>query len=238
MINIKRSYPAPESLEIEKNKELNGIKKDGSYKCDDVIRQLGNDSRKKCYICETNTNNFQVEHLKSHKGDIDLKFDWDNLFLACGHCNNIKNKFYDDILDCTKEDVESKIRYKMDAFPGAEVYIYPLSDDFETMQTVDLLQKCYNGTTELKKLDSENIREEIMNTILEFRELIIEYINIKKYEDGDPDDLNIIIRKIKRALHPESKYPSFKRWIIKDSKFLSEELGQYIPTIERETEYA
>lgn len=238
MINIVRSYPAPKSLKIEKEKELNKTKKDGNYGSDDVVIQLGEDSKKKCYICESNSNTFQIEHFKSHKGDINLKFDWENLFLACGHCNNIKNKFYDDILDCTKKDVESKIRYKMDPFPCSDVYIYAQCDDYETIKTVELLKKCYNGTTELKSLDSENMRNDILESILSFQELIKSYYDIKKYGEDEPEDLKIVIRKIKNALDSESKYPSFKRWIIKDNRALKEELGQYIPAVEREEVYA
>lgn len=35
-----------------------------------------------------------MEHLLPHKNGkyLDRKFDWNNLFWACGHCNNVKIK--------------------------------------------------------------------------------------------------------------------------------------------------
>ena len=47
----------------------------------------------KCYICENKEgiSSFQIEHLKPYKGDAELKYDWNNLFWSCAHCNNIKN---------------------------------------------------------------------------------------------------------------------------------------------------
>lgn len=46
MVKVQRSYPAPESLEIEAQKP------NGSYSCDDVVERLKDDFHNKCYICE------------------------------------------------------------------------------------------------------------------------------------------------------------------------------------------
>lgn len=60
-----------------------------------------------CYICENKQiTSYQIEHLAPHHGNMDLKFDWNNLFLACAHCNNAKLDKFDPIIDCTKENVE------------------------------------------------------------------------------------------------------------------------------------
>ena len=53
-----------------------------------------------------------VEHLIPHKGNKDLEFEWNNLFLACPHCNNIKRDKYTPILDCCKVDVDQKLRFE------------------------------------------------------------------------------------------------------------------------------
>ena len=47
---------------------------------------------------ENGTSN-QIEHLQSHRGNMDLKYDWNNLFWACAHCNNIKLDTFEPILD-------------------------------------------------------------------------------------------------------------------------------------------
>ena len=84
MINIEKSKQVPSSLEIEKNKAINSNNpKSGKHNSEDVIEQLEKDFYKKCYLCETKATSFEVEHLISHKGDFELKFDWDNLFLSC-----------------------------------------------------------------------------------------------------------------------------------------------------------
>ncbi len=64
MVKVKRTFPAPASLEIE-------------------IRQLRDDFHNKCYICEMkNLQDPEVEHLLPHKNGKywDRKFDWNNLF--------------------------------------------------------------------------------------------------------------------------------------------------------------
>ncbi len=69
----------------------------------------------KCYICENQGIFWKIEHFKPHKNgkDLDLKYDWNNLFYSCGYCNSKKSSNYNDteenmILDCTstKHDVE------------------------------------------------------------------------------------------------------------------------------------
>lgn len=224
MIKITRSYPAPESLEKEK------AKKSGKYNKDDVVKRLEKDFYSKCYLCESLTTSSQVEHLKSHRGDLDLKFDWENLFLSCSHCNNIKLHNYDDILDCTKENVEEKIRYKMDPFPKADVYVYCVDEDKNTIdktnKTVELLDKCYNGTTPLKNIDSNNIKEQILEEIKKFQEYIESYF--ESLDLDYLDDIKHFERKIKYGLSKKSKYTSFKRWIIKDNKNLDKVFGKYI----------
>ena len=73
----------------------------------------------KCYICENKQITFyQIEHLIPHRGDIDLKYDWNNLFLVCAHCNNTKRDKFEPVLDCTKENGSDTIEenFKKRAF--------------------------------------------------------------------------------------------------------------------------
>ena len=81
--------PAPKSLFTEKTKA------NGSYEKTDVVEQLRKDFHNKCYICEIDKlQDPQVEHLRPHFNgkNKDLKFDWNNLFWSCGHCNGVKNQ--------------------------------------------------------------------------------------------------------------------------------------------------
>ena len=89
MVKVERSFPAPASLAVEAQK----VK--GSYSMPDVVKQLKEDFHNKCYICElSELQDAQVEHLLPHfDGKYpERKFDWNNLFWSCGHCNNVKNQ--------------------------------------------------------------------------------------------------------------------------------------------------
>ena len=89
MVKVERSSPAPDSLAEEKKKP------NGSYSKPDVIEKLKKDFHNKCYICELDKlQDPQVEHLRPHFGgkNIERKFDWNNLFWSCSHCNGVKNQ--------------------------------------------------------------------------------------------------------------------------------------------------
>lgn len=125
MVKIERSYPAPVSLAIEKEKV------NGSYSESDVVQQLLKDFHNKCYICEMKElQDPQIEHLVPHKNGKykDRKFDWGNLFLSCGHCNGVKNqsKYEEGILDCCKEDPEKMISFKIKENPSSRIVVRKL----------------------------------------------------------------------------------------------------------------
>ena len=65
------------------------------YRNDPNFSAIVEDCFGKCYICENdNATTLNVEHRISHRGDDRIKYDWNNLFLSCGHCNNIKIEGY------------------------------------------------------------------------------------------------------------------------------------------------
>ena len=106
MVKIERTPTPPASLAIEKPKAS------GKYNLEDVVTQLHTDAHGKCYLCEQDElQSIEVEHLVPHHGDIDLKFDWNNLFYSCAHCNSVKNRsqYEKDILDCCVTDPETVI---------------------------------------------------------------------------------------------------------------------------------
>ena len=110
MVKIERSKPAPKSLQIAKKKGK------GSYRRDDVIDRLREDFHDKCYLCETmGLQDPEVEHRLPHQNGKDLKrkYDWNNLFWSCGHCNNVKNRYYysKNIIDCCKVDPEELLLF-------------------------------------------------------------------------------------------------------------------------------
>ena len=82
----------------------------------------------------------------------------------------------------------------------------------EVNETVDLLNKVYNGTTAMKKLESCNIRIELRKEISKFIDAINEYI------EADGDDKEDAKEFIVRQLKFNSPFAAFKRWIVRDNK--------------------
>ncbi|MBU3204401.1 hypothetical protein [Clostridium algidicarnis] len=209
MIKISRNSVEPQSLTIEKNK------RNGTYNTPEVVKALNKDFHNKCYLCESkNLKAINIEHFRSHGGDKELMFNWQNLFLSCSHCNNIKLDKYDNILDCTKVDVDELLCFRKKGQYGWEevIEVTILVNNEETKSTVELLEKIYNGTTQMKILESSNIRKELRNEILDFIKAINEYYSA---EGEDKEDAKFLI---KRNLKASSPFAAFKRWIIRDNK--------------------
>lgn len=141
MVKIQRTLPAPASLAVEADKPS------GSYREPDVIEQLRKDFHDKCYLCGIKKlQDPEVEHLLPHKNGKypERKFDWNNLFLSCGHCNSIKNqtKYDGGILDCCAQDPEEVIDFR---FREGNVDVVAKEGADEKAQlTVVLLQEVFN----------------------------------------------------------------------------------------------
>ncbi len=187
-----------------------------SYNAPEVNGALKEMFRGKCYICENKEgiSSFQIEHLKPHKGDAELKYDWNNLFWSCAHCNNIKNAKYDPILDCTKVDVDKKIAFRKEGYFGKDekFQFIPLEEGAEIENTVALLYEAYYGSTPQKKVEAANIRKALRRSLSDFKNLIREYCEA---EDYDKEDMRCLIHK---ELGQGSPFTAFKRWLIWDNK--------------------
>ncbi len=225
MIYFEKSQPAPECLAKEK------LKASGSYKCGDVVPRLKTDFKNKCYICEEKEiSSINVEHFIPHQGNTDLKFDWNNLFFACGHCNNTKLAGVDNILDCTKtNEVETKIKYEFfnSAFPKEQVIItslYPSST--KNLNTVELLRLVYCGRTAIKIDESANIRNKVSKEIRKFSDLIRLYFsNDGLFDEAEKEKLKL---KIREKLSNSSSFTAFKRWMIRNNPTLLKDFGEYL----------
>lgn len=219
MVYFEKSQPAPDCLEIEK------AKANGDYKCVNVLELIKKDFKNKCYICEFKEPiSINVEHFKPHKGDKNLKFDWDNLFWSCSHCNNIKLGNYGNILNCTDttHNVDRKLRYYMNPFPCEKVVIEAKEATIEVIETKELLDSVYNGTTKLKTIESANLRNQLLKEIQNFQYWLCEY-----YKANTEDIKNFSRLKIIEHLCRASNFTAFKRWIILDNETLRNEFEQY-----------
>jgi hypothetical protein len=223
MIYNQKTQPAPVSLAIEK------LKVSGSYSREDVLIQNKIDFRNKCYLCEDKEPNaINTEHFLPHRGNVNLKFDWDNLFFCCSHCNNTKldKVKYDNILNCTVvgDAVETNIKYHLKPFPKEMVSLVHVANDIKTLNTVDLLLEIYNGTTPLKKLESSNLRTKILKEILLFQDVLLKYCDDTYTDEEKAEFKNTIIR----YLRPSSSFTAFKKWIIRDNEGLMADFSSYI----------
>jgi len=219
MINFTKSQPAPECLEKQKKN------KSGTYDCDGVKVQLVTDFHDKCYICEEkDISKKVVEHFQSHRNgkDRDLMFDWNNLYLACGHCNEVKGARFDAILNCTnpKDKILDWIEFRIETTPFAKAEIIAQEKTEVVENTVKLLMGVYNGTNLSNKFNSNSIRKKIILEVKKFQQLLEDYF----YKPGLEDDEKVQLRKeIKRNIHPSTPFTAFKIWIIKRTPDIAKE---------------
>lgn len=214
----EKARKAVESLEAARIKKR-------SYNTPQVNAALQEMFHGKCYICENkDITSYQIEHLYPYSKNIDLKYDWNNLFLSCAHCNNIKLDKYEPIIDCTKENVEKSIAFRKKGYFGTEEeLLFELLDYRETTKnTQKLLREVYYGTTPQKKMEAKILRRILRKELSTFKEYVREY---QEAEDEEKEDLRYLL---KRQLGDASPFAAFKRWLIRDNKEAFPELMAYI----------
>jgi uncharacterized protein (TIGR02646 family) len=234
MVNFTKTTEVPLSLAIEKLKGLNAEgKPKGYYRGEDVLQQLKTDFKNKCYLCEAKElTSINVEHFIPHQNNIDLYFDWNNLYWSCVHCNNIKSDIYNTkpenmLLDClnANHQVCEAIHYQVvRGFPNEEFAFTALRVAAENPQivitTAEFLDKVYNGHTDLKKIEGENMRKKVMTELNNFVDALTNY-------HTETEDKDIYLLKIQRHLNKNSAFTAFKRWYVLERKNLKLDLEQY-----------
>lgn len=202
MVKIERSSKVPASLAIEKAK---GTK---NYREQDVIFQLNADFYGKCYLCEIDElQSVQVEHLRAHHGtDRDRMFDWNNLFLCCPHCNNMKNKqiYEENILDCCQVDPEKVLDQELLA---DHVVVTALADTEEAKITAQLLTECFETrNTGIRVLECQTRVNALKRT------MIILYKALEAYKANKSEKNMRVLRAI---LDRRYKFAGFTRTYVR-----------------------
>ena len=215
MVKIERqdtdkTRQAIESLKREK------LKTSGKCGTDKVFEALLEVFHEKCYICENKKATLQVEHLKPHRGDVELKFDWNNLFLSCAHCNHIKGSTYTPILDCTKVDVDEMISFRKVGYFGKDESLSfekldEVTDSQEISMTCELLKRVYYGKTPPEKFGAKVLRNAVINQLSEFKSYV------REYREASGEDKKDLFCQIQRELKSNASFAAFKRWIIRDN---------------------
>ena len=189
------------------------IKSEKDYQSGTVFQILLDDCYHKCYICEHKPIPPEVEHRLTHKGNEDLKYDWNNLLYSCVYCNRVKNqqKFYGGIIDPTQTDPEEYIELRMEYNEDLRekiVIVKKVKDDKLVDITVELLDLVYNNfSTDNKKEASVNLRNAVSKDISMFMIYIDKYMK-------NPDDTTAC-EVIKDEISRESEFAGFKRQIIR-----------------------
>ena len=216
----KKSQKAIESLQEQKAKG-----KSGTYNTPEVNAALQEMFYGKCYICERKgIESMEIEHLVPHKEDINLKYDWNNLFLVCHHCNNIKGAKYNPILNCTEEEIDKKIASRKEGYFGKnEKFVFDILDQTEkTVNTQNLLKEVFYGSTPQKEMEAKVLRKILRKEMSKFKNEVREYEEAEEWEKED------LICLMKKELSAKSEFAAFKRWLIRDNKESYPELNAYI----------
>ena len=212
MVYFEKSQPAPTI--------------DSTHNSQEILDRLEFDFKNKCYICEEKEpQNINIEHFVSHQGDNNLRLDWNNLFLSCRHCNDIKSTKYDNLLNCTilSDCVDTAIHYYCTPMPKEKPIFQVLIPSDKAELTKELLDKCFNGEhTAQKTLEGSSLRSSLLKEIRVFQDYLFDY-----YECLE-EDKEYFLRKIKFHLSNQSAFTAFKRWIIRDNVALNDKFQQYI----------
>jgi hypothetical protein len=210
MIKLNKN-PLPESAEIKREED---------YRSGEIFNLLMTDCFGKCYICEDKeATTLHVEHRIPHKNDKKLKYDWNNLFLSCGHCNTTKGENYVEIIDPCKIDPESVLELRLETTDLTEhVVITPLTESPDVTTTVNLLENVYNGKqTAMKKAEATQLRNKISKELSYFQQYLLGNKN-----EPDLGYDKIITEEISRS----SAFAAFKRQIIRDNKELQQQFSK------------
>ncbi len=218
MVKVERSFPAPESLAEEAKKAK------GRYDKPDVIERLKKDFHNKCYICEMKElQDPNVEHLLPHKNGKypERKFDWENLFWSCGHCNGIKNsgRYDAGIIDCCKQDSEQYLTFQLRndnvvvsvAKPEGEIYKRTALLITETFSLRNTGMRTYTSKERLQLLQKE------MNIL---------YKQLEKLHNSP--DSKVIMRTICSLLKRKSAFAAFKRCYVREHAEKYPQLQKYL----------
>jgi hypothetical protein len=198
------------------------IKKEDNYRSGPVYDLLKKDFFGKCYLCEDDEpTGIQIEHRHSHKGDAVLKFDWNNLFYSCYHCNHAKQGHYDDVIDCTQVDPQDYFALELKVGLKTEIKITKLNDTTGVDQTIALLNHIFNGNTKpILSDECVNLRKKICFAIIDFQSKLDNYLN-----ESDKDLKAACANVIRSCISRGTAFAAFKRDIIKNNAILSAEFG-------------
>lgn len=208
MIRVFKHPVAPPSLS-----------KRESWSEEDVIAQLKSDQNGKCYLCERiQYTDFEVEHHSSRTNHPDGRFEWSNLYWACGYCNRKKSASFDNLVNPSEENVEEQIKQFFD-FPNAKAVFSCNGSSSESIDaTINLLGRIFNGTKRFRTIREQQLYDYAVSKITIFQGLVISWL-----ENPTEETRNAILEE----LNIKSEFLGFKYWIITSNEKLFETFGAH-----------
>ena len=208
MIRVRKREEAPKELATR------------GYSDDAVKHAILEDQDDKCYICERKvTTDYQVEHLVSQKNDEGGVNEWGNLYIACNYCNNKKRTSFDDIKHPDKYNVEDVIRHSVD-LENERVIFSSAIDDPKIKQTVNLLERMFNGTNAPKRvLNETRFYNKFKQSYNNFQSVVHDYLA------GNCEEMRPVIEK---QIDLKSEYLAFKYAIIMENEILRRDFGELV----------
>lgn len=209
MFNVIRTYPEPQDLSRR------------TYNSPEIIGRLRVIFHDKCYLCEQgNLSDPEVEHFKPHGKNDELLYGWDNLFYSCSRCNSIKSNTHINLLNCTSPntDVFEEVIHLAGNSVNGYIDVRPSSDNpsVETLNTIELLQECYNSdNTGLRGITKENLMEKIQNDFAYYTELRMILADPRSTDE----QITQALERMKVICRPSYPFSVFWRWhVITDTR--------------------
>ena len=175
MVKITKSQLPPELQDL-----LNRKSNKRHYSDGDVMQICIDDNHKKCYICESGGEPLQAEHVKAHRGNKDLEYDWQNILPACVYCNSMKRHLkYDNILNCCTHDPEDYLVTSMADELTIEINVYtPHENNPQAVETKSLLESVYNNVATAQRRDySPKLRRKVVSELNKLKNALDSYAN-------------------------------------------------------------
>lgn len=223
MFNVVRDIEAPECLSRK-------IYNDAS-----VVKALEEIFYGKCYLCEQDElSDAEIEHFIPHGSVDELKYKWENLFLSCSRCNNIKSDSHLNLLDCSDESVsvfEEIIHLAGNCSSGViDIRVAKENPGEKALNTAALLNECFNSSnTGLRKISKESLMEKLQGEFFYYMSYRMQLVDKRSSSE--------VIQNAKNKLKPMCRvsYPfsAFWRWhILTDQKII-----KFFPNIRAELEF-
>jgi hypothetical protein len=205
MFNVNRPLPGPDCSHDYHSKE--------------IISILKNMFHGKCYLCENDVPHPVVEHFIPHEGNKELEHAWNNLYYACPRCNTIKH-VEKDLLDCCDPsvDVSKSIKCLCSSVVDDDIKVESQNNDEKTMNTADLLRRCYNeNNTGTKSISREFLHESIYDGYCSF----LKHRVILKNKDALLSKKTDALEHLKNMVKDSYPFSIFWKWHIISVYFLS-----------------